>query len=86
MSDSRVEETERLLLVAVREAGHWLSGDQRVTEEVAAELLGITPATLANKRAAGTAPAHYRTGRITYRLRDLSEHIEAARVDADWIT
>ncbi len=81
---ARCEATERLFLVAVREAGHWMSGDQRVTEETAAELLGIAPATLANKRHAGTAPVYYNTGRITYRLSDLAEHIEGTRNECAW--
>jgi hypothetical protein len=83
---SRCEATERLLLEAVREAGRWISGDLRVKEETAAWLLGLSPASLANKRAEGTAPRFYRLGQISYRLSDIAEHIEAARVDADWIT
>ena len=84
MSDSRVEETERLLLAAVREGGRWISGDQRVSEETAAWLLGIAPGSLANRRHAGTAPPSYRpAGKVTYRLRDLAEFIEESRKEGE---
>jgi len=78
----RIEGTAEMLLAAVREAGHWISGDGRVREETAADLLGIAVGTLANWRSAGTAPPHYSIGRPTYRLIDLAAWIEAARINS----
>jgi len=81
----RIEATRAALDAACREAGAWVSGDGRVGEETAAELLGIAPGTLANRRANGSAPRHYRLGggghRITYAVLDLAVWIESAASD-----
>lgn len=75
----RIELCRRALERSVRDSGEWISGDGRVSEEVAAHLIGIAPDTLANRRYAGTAPPHYRTGRVTYSLADIAEWIEQQR-------
>ncbi|HMO49366.1 MAG TPA: hypothetical protein PKB14_25495 [Rubrivivax sp.] len=67
-----------------REAGCWISGDGRVSEDSAAALLGLAPGTLANRRAEGSAPAFYRIGgpgcRTSYSLHDLAVWLAAHRV------
>lgn len=53
------------------------TGDGRVSEEVAAKLLGYDAGSLRNKRMQGTAPRAWKlVGKIWYRLPDL----------ADWLT
>ena len=86
MIDSdRVAQCEAMLRKACEHAGAFVSGDGRVHEEVAAQLLGIAPGTLANMRRAGTAPAFFRvSGRPTYRLSDLAESIERSRTETGW--
>lgn len=83
--DERVEVTRAALEACCRSAGHWISGDGRIGEETAAELLGYTPASMANARREGRTPKAYRLGgaghRITYSLRDLAAWIEATRED-----
>ena len=79
MSDDRTAQTARALEDAARAAGMWISGDGRVIEADAAALLGLAPGTLANLRSAEMAPTHYRAGRVTYRLGDLAQWIEARR-------
>lgn len=81
----RIDACEASLRAAARDAGAFVSGDGRVTEDVAAALLGIAPGTLANQRRAGTGPAFYRvSGRPTYRLRTLAELIEHGRCVSGW--
>ena len=79
--ETRIEQTTLMLAASCREAGFVLSGDQRVSECVAAELLGISKGSLRNMRNTwGTAPKFYRTpvdgSRISYRISDLAEWIE----------
>ena len=66
-----------------REAGFWMSGDGRIGEEHAAQLLGYAPGSLANARREGKAPPHYRLGgaghKVTYSLADIAEWIESTR-------
>lgn len=52
-------------------AGHWVSLDNRVTEQTAAELIGISTRTLRDWRSRGTGPAFVSAGRLTYRLTDI---------------
>jgi hypothetical protein len=79
----RVEACRRALERACRDAGAWISGDGRIGEDHAASLLGWAPGTLANRRAEGTAPPHYRLGgnghRVTYALHDLAAWIVGHR-------
>lgn len=81
----RIQATARMLEAACREAGHGITGDGRVGESVAAELLGFEATTLANRRGEGKAPRHFRIGgfghRVTYRLVDIAEWIESSRCD-----
>lgn len=82
--ESRVAATERLLLQSCEEQGHTLTGDMRVSEAAAAELLGITASYLKQKRGEGAAPPAYARGvgdrtRVSYRLSDLAAWIESAR-------
>lgn len=80
MTDSDIERTTEMLLCYVREAGAWLSGDQRVSEETASELLGVAPGTLRNWRYSGKGPISYGIGnKPTYRLENLAEFIESSR-------
>lgn len=70
-----------------RERGYHVLPDGRVSEGVAAELLGIAEGTLANWRYAGTAPKAIRMGsrgsRWSYRLLDLAEFLECRSSDAN---
>ena len=77
--ESRIAYVEGMLLEAVREAGEPLTGDLRVGEQAAAQLLGVAVKTLRNWRAQLEGPRYYRAGRISYRLRDLAEFIERSR-------
>jgi len=83
--EDRINATARMLAAACREAGHSITGDGRVGDGVAAELLGFTASTLANWRSEGKGPRHYRIGgyghRVTYRLTDLAAWIEQSRFD-----
>jgi hypothetical protein len=80
----RIEMTRRSLERAVKEAGKHLSGDGRVSEEVAGELLGFAPGSLKNKRSEGKAPHHFQLGgpghKVTYSLYDLAVWIEKHRI------
>jgi hypothetical protein len=81
---ARVEATVRLWLSALREQSRPVSGDLRVSEPDAAELLGLTPGGLKNKRHEGDSPTAYRIGiaglgRVSYRLHDLAAWLEAQR-------
>jgi len=79
--EARIEATAALLREAVGE--RWISGDGRVSEETAAELLDVAPATLAKWRQTSIGPAFYRLGtrggKTSYRLLDLAAFIEARR-------
>ena len=67
-----------------REAKVAPTGDGRVGEETAAQLIGISPDTLANWRSEGKAPEHFRIGgpgyRVSYELRTIAAWIQARRV------
>lgn len=80
-----VDDIARALERRVREAGSWLSGDGRVSEDAAAALLGLAGGTLAARRAEGTGPAFYRLAgggaRVTYSLADLAAWIASHRVE-----
>lgn len=80
---ARIAATAAALEAAARAAGMWLTADLRIGEVDAAEMIGLAAPTLANRRAAGTAPPHYRIGggghRVSYRLNDLARFIEFLR-------
>jgi hypothetical protein len=79
--DERVAVTEQALRQAVCQvATTFITGDGRVSEDIAGELLGFSCSTLRSWRAAGTGPAVHRiSGRVTYSLRDLAEFIVGSR-------
>lgn len=83
--EDRISATARMLEAACRESGHSITGDGRVGDVVAGDLLGFTASTLANWRVEGKGPRYFRIGghghRVTYRLTDLSAWIEESRFD-----
>jgi hypothetical protein len=77
--DARV----RLLLGHARENNMRLSGDQRIGERDAAQLLGVHADTLRRWRDEGNGPAYFRIGgAISYALEDLAAYIVAGRHSA----
>lgn len=84
--EARIDACARALEQSCRESGAWISGDGRIGEADAAALLGFSPGSMANMRAEGKAPSHFKLGggghRVSYRLRDLAEWIEARR--SEW--
>lgn len=78
---SRAEAVEARVVswrVWCRDNGRWVSpADDRVDENTAAELLGVSPFTMRNWRSARQPLPFIRVrGRISYRLRDLAMMIE----------
>lgn len=50
-----------------------------VSPSRAAEMLGLSPGTMANWRWSGTGPSYCKVGgRVRYRLRDLSDYLDGA--------
>jgi predicted DNA-binding transcriptional regulator AlpA len=55
--------------------------DELLTIEQTAQVLGVSPKTLHNKRSQGRGPLSFRVGkRIMYRRSDLDAYLESARV------
>jgi len=85
--DPIVAATFTAFLLAVRESGDPISADHRVTEAVAAALVGMGIQTLRNRRSAGLGPPFVRlpvvpgAGRLSYRLQDLAEFVHELRID-----
>jgi len=81
--EGRSDATAAVLLQVAQERGFWVSGDGRIGEADAAELLGLTSASLANKRREGSAPPSYSLGgkghRVTYRIAEIALWIESHR-------
>ena len=81
MADDRIDATETLLRQAVIEWGLRCSGDFRVNERDAAELLGISWSWLKQLREVGAGPRYVHRpvngSRISYPLRALAEWIHA---------
>lgn len=81
--DGGATRTAETLHAAARAASYWVSGDGRIGEADLASLLGLTPASLANKRREGSAPPAFNLGggghRVTYRIDDVARWIEAHR-------
>lgn len=77
----RVDSTAATLREAAKEKGFWISADDRIGESDLATLLGMTPASLANKRREGSAPSSFALGggghRVTYRLTDAAAWLES---------
>jgi hypothetical protein len=59
----------------------YVSIDEAVDEETAAEILERARSTLANWRSAGRGPRSFRRGRIRYRIDDLAEWLDAGGDD-----
>lgn len=83
--EARIEATTRRLELAaqelVKQRGESITGDGRVSEGVAALLLGHHPDTLRKMRGDGEGPVFYQpAGRVTYRFYDLAHFIEVARI------
>lgn len=78
------------LLASARQTEAFVTGDLRVFEDTAAELLGIARGTLSNWRANGSGPAWSRLGgrghRISYYLRDLAVFSLSRRVESSHST
>lgn len=84
--EEKIELCRRALERSVRESGAWITGDGRISEQTAGELLGMGPRTLSDKRQEGDSPKYYHLGgggghRITYSLYDLAVWIESKRVN-----
>lgn len=61
------------LRTVCRARGYWLAPDDRVREDTAAELLGIAPKTMKNRRYEGAGLPHViRAGRPLYALADIA--------------
>ena len=79
----RIDATERRLLASAREMEALISGDGRVSEDVAAQLLGVHRDTLRKWRQAGEGPDYFRLGgTVTYSLHGLARFIECCHVYA----
>ena len=81
--DKSIDDTAERLQAAAQDAGYWISADGRMGEADVAEMIGLTPGSLANKRREGTAPRASELGgrghRVTYRIIDVARWIEAHR-------
>lgn len=82
--DGSANQTAEALERSARAAGHWISGDLRIGEADLAALLGLTAASLANKRREGSGPPAFELSggghRVTYRLWDAALWIESHKV------
>lgn len=80
---SRIEATARVLREAASLVGMTITGDGRVGEADAAQLLGMAAGSLKNQRTEGRGPPAYMRGvagmRVSYRLDDLARWIEGGR-------
>lgn len=85
-SAARAEATAQVLLLAAKDAGHWLSPDLRVGIDDAATLVGMTPKSFKNRLAKPPALRVYQLGgrghKRSVRLADLAEWIESLAEDA----
>lgn len=81
--EERVATTAEALERSARQQGLALTGDGRLSEHDAAQLLGWAAGSLKNKRLEGSGPPAYQIGfgggRISYRITDLAAWIEGSR-------
>jgi hypothetical protein len=81
--ESRTSVVAAMLRSHAIELGVPITGDGRVSEEIAAALIGVSVATLADWRRSNEAPPHYRLPingcRVSYRIHDLATFIEIHR-------
>ncbi len=80
--------TQPLTLDLVRQwcerHGKYVTADEAVFEDVAAEIMNRSAGTLSNWRASGNGPRPYRhgaTGRVRYRLRDIAQWLDSNKVN-----
>lgn len=87
MIAERIQATVDMFRRSCRDNGYFVTGDDRVTEPVAAALLGYAAGTLKNKRDGLDGPPSYKRGmdgrRVSYRLADLAQWVEGGRVDIE---
>jgi predicted site-specific integrase-resolvase len=69
--------TAEELEVRLLAQGKFVSLDQCVMPDVAAEILGVSVGTLKNWRADGTGPPFICVARVRYPLQGIAEHREA---------
>jgi hypothetical protein len=85
--EDRIEQTTETLRAAVEDMNVAVSSDSRVSEAVAARLLGYAQGSLKNLRLDGAGPAHYKRPfdgtACSYRLGDLAEWLESAREETE---
>jgi len=81
--DARILETVAMFRRRCERDRLHLTGDDRVSEESAAALIGLSPGTLRNLRTSREGPVPFRAGlngcRVSYRLADLAHWIEERR-------
>lgn len=74
------------LLASARHSEAFVTGDLRVFEDTAAELLGVARGTLGNWRANGSGPSWSRLGgrghKVSYYIRDLATFLLSKRVES----
>lgn len=79
----RIESTHEALLAGAKAGAFHVTADGRVSEACIAQLLGVAPGTMRNRRREGRAPPHYRVGGaghgVTYRLDEVARWIEVCR-------
>ncbi len=85
--EQRIIAIARQLEAAAREARMTITGDGRIGESDAAELLGLEAETLKKRRHEGRAPTAYGLcvgrSRVSYRFADIAHWIEATRETFD---
>lgn len=79
----RIERTTERLIQSAAARGMFISGDGRVSEANAADLIGYAAGSLKNLRGMGAGPAFFNrplggSGK-SYRMEDLARWIETAR-------
>ena len=79
--DARTEATAQVLLLAAKDADHWISPDLRVGIDDAAALVGMTPKSFKNRLTKPPTLRVYQLGgrghKRSVRLADLAEWIES---------
>jgi len=79
----RVDATTQVFQQWVQNQGYRITPDGRVDAQTAAQLLGVSEGHLRNLRSAHGGPAHIKArGRVSYRLHDLAQWLEAGRCES----
>jgi len=85
MSDmqDRIEATAQVFRQWLKQNQMPVTPDERVNAQTAAQLLGVSEGHLRNLRSAHGGPAHIKArGRVSYRLHDLAQWLEAGRCES----